>query len=330
MLTGAFGIVFLALAESLGAARIFATRNGYEVDPDQELIALGTANLATGLFGGFAVDASMSQTATGEAAGVKTQLSSLVTSGLVLATAVFIAPLFKNLPQTVLSAIVISSAVGLIDVAELRRYLRWRRTDFVLAMTALIGVVLTTALIGMAIAVILSLMAILYGASRPYIALLGQVPGRPPSYGDLERHPQARSLPGVLILRPSVPLTFVNASVAKDQIIRLIAATEPPPAVLILNIGATADLDVATIDMFNELIADLERRPIELRLAQVRGPVRDRMRRTGLMDAVGEERVFLSVSSAVEDRLPPAEASAEAEAVGPVQPRSDTTPDDDA
>jgi MFS superfamily sulfate permease-like transporter len=118
----------------------------------------------------------------------------------------------------------------------------------------------------------------------------------------------------VLILRPNVPLTFVNASVARDQIIRLIGAAESPPSLLILNISATADLDVATIDMLNELIADLGRRSIELRLAQVRGTVRDRMRRTGLMDAVGEERVFLSVSTAVEDVTPSASIRAEPDA----------------
>ena len=299
LVTGAFGIVFLALAESLGAARVFGSRNGYDIDPDQELIALGTANMSAGIFGGFAVDASMSQTATGEAAGVKTQLSSLITSALVLATALFIAPLFHDLPQAVLSAIVISSAIGLIDIGELRRYLRWRRTDFLLALTALVGVVLTTALIGMVIAVTLSLLAILYQASRPYIALLGRIPGDPPSYGDVERHPNARTTPGLLILRPNVPLTFVNASVAKDQIMALIGVADPPPVVVVLNISATADLDVATIDMFNELIGELRRRSIELRLAQARGTVRDRMRRTGLMDAIGEERVFLSVSTAV-------------------------------
>jgi SulP family sulfate permease len=299
LVTGAFGIVFLALAESLGAARVFGSRNGYDIDPDQELIALGTANMSAGIFGGFAVDASMSQTATGEAAGVKTQLSSLITSALVLATALFIAPLFHDLPQAVLSAIVISSAIGLIDVGELRRYLRWRRTDFLLALTALVGVVLTTALIGMVIAVTLSLLAILYQASRPYIALLGRIAGDPPSYGDIERHPNARTTPGLLILRPNVPLTFVNASVAKDQIMALIGVADPPPVVVVLNISATADLDVATIDMFNELIGELRRRSIELRLAQARGTVRDRMRRTGLMDAIGEERVFLSVSTAV-------------------------------
>ena len=301
LVTGAFGLVFLALAESIGAARIFGSRNGYDVDPDQELIALGAANMSAGIFGGFAVDASMSQSAAGEAAGVKTQLSSLVTAALVLATALFIAPLFHDLPMTVLSAIVISSAIGLIDVGELRRYLHWKKTDFLLAMTALFAVVLTTALVGMAIAVTLSLLAILYQASRPYIALLGRLPGQPPSFGDVDRHPGARTTPGLLILRPNVPLTFVNASVAKDQIMALIRAADPPPSILVLSISATADLDVATIDMLNELIEELHRRSIELRLAQARGAVRDRMRRTGLMDAVGEEHVFLSVSTAVED-----------------------------
>lgn len=328
LVTGAFGIVFLALAESLGAARVFASRNGYDIDPDQELIALGAANMSAGMFGGFAVDASMSQSATGEAAGVKTQLSSLVTSALVLATALFIAPLFHDLPQTVLSAIVISSAIGLIDIGELRRYWRWRRTDFLLAMTALVGVVLTTALIGMVIAVTLSLLAILYQASRPYIALLGRLPGQPPSFGDVERHPGARTIPGVLILRPNVPLTFVNASVAKDQIIRLIGAEEPPPSILVLSISATADLDVATIDMLTELVAELHHRSIELRLAQARGAVRDRMRRTGLMDAVGEARVFLSVSTAVENATPSA-APVEAELPAPPG-EPDAQPDEDA
>ncbi len=304
LVTGAFGLVFLALAESIGAARIFGSRNGYDVDPNQELIALGAANMSAGIFGGFAVDASMSQSAAGEAAGVKTQLSSLVTAALVLATALFIAPLFHDLPMAVLSAIVISSAIGLIDIGELRRYLHWRRTDFLLAMIALFGVVLTTALIGMVIAVTLSLLAILYQASRPYIALLGRLPGQPPSFGDVDRHPGARTIPGMLLLRPNVPLTFVNASVAKDQIMALVRAADPPPSIVVLSITATADLDVATIDMFSELIEELQRRSIELRLAQARGAVRDRMRRTGLMEAIGEERVFLSVSTAVEDATP--------------------------
>ena len=196
LLTGAFGIVFLALAESIGAARSFGARHGYDIDPDQELIALGASNVASGLFGGFAVDASFSQTATGEAAGNRTQVSTLVTAGLILATSIVLAPLFPNLPLSVLAAIVIASVLNLVNVGELRRYLAWKRTDFLLAMTALGGVVFTTALMGMAIAVALSLLAILYQASRPYIAVLGRIPSDPPVFADADRHPSARPVPG--------------------------------------------------------------------------------------------------------------------------------------
>lgn len=296
---GAFGIVFLALAESIGAARAFGVRHGYAIDPDQELIALGAANAATGLFGGFVVDASFSQSATSEAAGQRTQLSSLITAGFILATAVVLAPLFKDLPLTVLAAIVITSVLGLVDVAELRRYLAWKRTDFLLAMTALGGVVFTTPLTGMAIAVALSLLAILYQASRPYIAVLGRIPTDPPVYADADRHPQAVPVEGFLIVRPNVPLTFVNADVAKDQIDALIRSRAVAPAVLVLDIGATADLDVATTDMLSTLLTDLHRDGIDLRLAQVRSSARDRMGRTGLIEVIGEDRCFYSVEAAV-------------------------------
>jgi high affinity sulfate transporter 1 len=310
LITGAFGIVFLALAESIGAARAFAARHGYEVDPDQELIALGASNVASGLFGGFAVDASLSQSATGEAAGNRTQLSSLITAGLVLATAIVLAPIFRDLPTAVLAAIVITSVISLVNVAELRRYLAWKRTDFLLAMTALAGVVFTTALTGMAIAVALSLLAILYQASRPYIAVLGRLPGDPVVFADADRHPSAAPVEGFLLVRPNVPLTFVNADVAKDQIMSLVRDRPAAPLALVLDISATADLDVATVDMLSALLTDLRERGIDLRLAQVRGSVRDRMRLTGLMTLIGEDHCYLSDEAAVAaplaDPRPPA------------------------
>jgi high affinity sulfate transporter 1 len=305
LITGAFGIVFLALAESIGAARSFATRHGYEIDPDQELIGLGVANAGAGLFGGFAVDASFSQTATGDAAGNRTQVASLITAGLILATAIILAPLFTNLPMSVLAAIVITAVLGLVNIAELRRYLAWKRTDFLLAMTALGGVVFTTALTGMAIAVALSLLAILYQASRPYIAVLGRIPGDPPVFGDADRHAQAAPVPGFLLVRPNVPLTFVNADVAKDHIMDLIRTQPTVPAALVLDIGATADLDVATTDMFATLHTELREKGVDLRLAQVRGSVRDRMRRTGLMAVIGEDHCYLSDAAAIAAPLPP-------------------------
>ena len=301
LIVGAVGIVFLAVGESVGAARGFATRHRYEIDADQELLALGAANLATGLFGGFTADASLSQTATSESAGAKSQLSSLVTAGLVLATAVFLAPVFGNLPNAVLGAIVIAAVIGLMDVSEMRRYWRWRRTDFLTAMVALVGVVLTTVLIGLAIAVLLSVAFLLYRASRPYIAALGQIPGYRATFGDLTRHPDAEPIPGLLVVRLDAPLYFFNANVARSQILALVAATDPPPTGILIDLAATADLDVTSADMLYELVGDLEERSIEVLLAQVKGSVRDRMWKTGLMDRIGEDRLYLSLGSGVTD-----------------------------
>jgi SulP family sulfate permease len=310
LVLGAAGIVFLAVGESVGAGRAYAAQRGYQIDPDQEMVALGGANLASGLFGGFTADASLSQTATAETAGARSQLSSLITAGLILATVVLLAPLFRNLPDAVLGAIVIAATLGLIDVGEMRRYWRWRRTDFVIAVTAMIGVLLTTVLAGMVVAVLLSVLLLLYRASRPYVAVLGRMPGRAATFGDLARHPDAEPVPRLVIVRLDAPLYFFNANVAKGQILDIVATQEPPPHGVLIDLAATADLDVTTTDMLFELVADLRSRSIEVLVAQVRGTVRDRLRKTGLMDELGEDRVYLSISSAIKDferRWSPAE-----------------------
>jgi SulP family sulfate permease len=299
LVAGAAGIVFLAVGESLGAGRSFAARHRYAIDPDQELIALGAANLGTGLFGGFTVDASLSQTATADAAGARSQVASLVTAGLVLATAVVLAPLFSDLPEAVLGAIVIAAAASLVDVSELRRYYAWRRTDLLLAVAALVGVLTTTVLVGLVIAVLLSLTTVLYRASRPYIAVLGRLPGGRGVYADVGRHGDAERTSGLVVLRLDAPLYFFNANVAHDQILALVRATDPPARVLVLDLGATSDLDVTTTDMLKELVVTLREAGCAMWLAQVKGAVRDRMRRTGMFDDVGEDRVYLAVSAAV-------------------------------
>ncbi len=323
LVVGAAGMVFLAVGESIGAGRAFAARHQYEIDPDQELIGLGAANLSSGLFGGFTVDASLSQTATGESAGSKSQLSSVITSALVLATAVFLSPLFKNLPNAVLGAVVIVAVLGLMDVHEMRRYWAWRRTDFVIALVAMIAVVLTSVLTGLAIAVLLSLTLLLYRASRPHVASLGLLAGYDDTYVDLERHADARPIPGLLIVRLDAPLYFFNANVAQTQIRGLLSAHAPAPRAVVIDMASTADLDVTTTDMLFELARDLRARSIELLLAQVKGGVHDRMRRTGLIDAIGEDRIFRSLGSAVDfhrRRSLPAE---------PVGETSAAEPDDD-
>ncbi len=300
LVLGAAGIVFLAVGETVGVGRSFADRHRYEIDPDQELVALGASNVASGLFGGFAVDASLSQTATADAAGARTQLSSLLTSALILATALVLAPIFTDLPNAVLGAIVIAAAVGLMDWREMRRFWRWRRTDFVVAVAALAGVVAFGVLPGLLVAVVLSVSFLLYRASRPYVAVLGALPGGDRTFGDVARHPAATQVPGVVALRIDAPLYFFNANVAHVQVLRLVGTPQPPARAVVLDLAATGDLDVTTTDMLAGLVRDMREREVTLAFAQVRGPVRDRLRRTGLMAEIGEDRLFASIAAAVE------------------------------
>ncbi len=226
LVIGAIGIIFLAVGESLGTARAYAAKYDYAIDANQELVALGAANVGAGLFQGFTIDASLSQTATAEQAGGRTQLSSLVSALLIILTVVFLAGIFKNLPNAVLAVVVMNSVISLMDVKELRRYYALRRTDFVIALAALFGVVLTDVLTGLVIAVVLSLIFIVYRASRPHIALLGRAPGSPTEFGDLQRHPEYEQIPGLMIVRLDAPLYFLNAGVAQTMI-REMAANLP-------------------------------------------------------------------------------------------------------
>jgi SulP family sulfate permease len=299
LVIGAVGIVFLAVGESIGAGRAYATQHGYHIDPDQEMVALGASNMASGLFGGFAADASLSQTATAESAGAKSQVSSLLTAALILATAIVLAPLFAKLPNAVLGAIVIASVLGLVDIGEMRRYWAWRRTDFLVALTALVGVLLTSVLTGMVVAVLLSVAFVLYRASRPYIAELGRQPDGRGTFSDLARHPGASRIDDLLILRLDAPLYFFNANVAQLQILQLVTSYTPTPRAVLLDLGATADLDVTTLDMLAALVEELGESGVVVLLAQVKSRTRDRLRRTGLMDRIGEDHVYLSVPAAV-------------------------------
>jgi sulfate permease, SulP family len=300
LIAGAAGIVFLAVGETLGTGRAYAAKYHYEVDADQELLAMGAANVSSGLFQGITIDMSLSSTASGEAAGERSQLSSLVSAGIILAVVVLLAPLLHNLPSAVLGAIVLTSIRGLFNFKEFRRYYRQRKTDFALALTALVGVLASSVMVGLALAVLLSLVMLLYRASRPYIALLGRRTNG--EFADTGRHADAQPIPGLVILRLDAPLYFFNANVARSQIL---AQTKmaPPPQAILLDLGASADLDIGTSDMLRDLTSDLRRSNIDLLLAQVRGSVRQRMRVTGLFDHIGEDHIFLSVDAAVQTFL---------------------------
>jgi high affinity sulfate transporter 1 len=296
LIGGAFGIVFLAVSETLGTARTFAAKYHYEVNADQELLAMGAANIGSGLFQGITIDMSLSNTASGEAAGERTQLSSLVSAGVILAVVVFLAPLLKNLPSAVLGGIVLSSILGLFNFAEFKRYYAQRKTDFALACTALIGVAASDVMTGLMLAVFLSVVMLFYRASRPYIAILGQRANG--EYSDLDRHPDAQSIPGLVMLRLDAPLYFFNANVARTQILAQTSGDAPPRAIL-LDLAASADLDIGTTDMLRDLCSDLRAKQIDLLFAQVRGSVHDRMMKTGLLEHIGKDHLYASIAAAV-------------------------------
>jgi SulP family sulfate permease len=296
LIGGAAGMVFLAVGETLGTARSFAAKYHYEVNADQELLAMGTANVGSGLFQGITIDMSLSNTASGEAAGERTQLSSLVSSGVILAVVVIFAPLLRNLPSAVLGGIVLSSILGLFNFDEFKRYYAQRKTDFILACTALAGVALSDVMTGLMLAVMLSVVMLLYRASRPYIAILGRQPNG--EFSDLDRHADAQPVPGLVILRLDAPLYFFNANVARAQI-QAQAATDPRPQAILLDLAASADLDIGTADMLRDLYSDLHTNHIELLFVQVRGSVRDRMQRTGLLEHVGADHLYPTIALAI-------------------------------
>jgi len=189
---------------------------------------------------------------------------------------------------------VLTSILGLFNVSEFKRYYQQRKTDFALALTALLGVVWSSVMTGLALAVLLSLAMLLYRASRPYIAILGRRASG--EFSDIGRHADAQPVPGLVILRLDAPLYFFNANVARTQILAQIDDT--PPRAILLDLGASADLDIGTSDMLRDLNSDLRRANIDLLFAQVRGSVRRRMRLTGLFDHIGEDHIFLSVDAA--------------------------------
>jgi len=300
LLAGAGGTVFLAVGETIGAARGFAATNHYDINPDQELIALGIANLGAGIFQGFAVDASMSATTTGEESGGQTHLSSIISSILVLATLAVLAPFFATLPNAVLAAVIISAVSGLLDVSALRRFYQDFRMDFLPATFALIGVITVDLVSGLLIAVFLSVVLVVYIASRPHLAVLGVVPSQPNNYSDSTHNPEVKSIPGLLILRIDAPLFFANANITRSQVLNAIATSSPPPKAILFDLSASSTLDYTSLDMLEGLFSDLEAARIEVLLAHVRAPAREKLQRSGLLDRIGESQIFLSVDSGVQ------------------------------
>jgi MFS superfamily sulfate permease-like transporter len=284
LVTPAFGVMFLS-AEGIGVARALAVKHGYPLDLNRDLRAFGASNLLSGLSSGFVQCGGASQTAAADGAGARTQLAGLISAGLVLLTGAFLAPLFKDLPEATLGAIVIVAVSGFFDVAELRRFAYVRRSAIFSALLALVAVLALGVLQGLVVAAGLSLVYVVERLGRPSVGALARDPATG-VWGRADRHEGWEGPDRALVARSDGPFLYPNANLVKDRVLALAAEPGQRPRTVVLDLSTSTDLDLQTADTLEELRQQLARDGIELRLAGVRAPAREILDRAGVSEGV--------------------------------------------
>lgn len=299
ILPAAIGVLLVGLSESLAAARQYAAKYHYDIDANQELLAQGMANTASGLFQGINVAGSLSKSSVNDASGAKTELSSIAQGGFVVLTLLFLAPLFANLPSTVLAAVVIQAvAFGMWKIAAMGRLASLSRLDFWLAMAALLGVLTFGTLQGVFIGVFLSLLWLIWRTSHPAVPQLGRLEDDG-SYHSVESHPDAKTVSGLAIVRLDGPLFFATAGPLRERIRELTRDVVPSIAGVVFDLEGTDLVDLQGADELSDIATELEEEGITLYLARGKAAVLDDLRRWGTLDVIPEERVFSNVHTAV-------------------------------
>ncbi len=297
LVAGALGISLVALTDTISTASSFAARTGQEIDGNGEMIGIGAANVAAGFFQGFPVSTSGSRTAVAEQAGAKTQLTGVVGAALIVLMLVLAPGLLKNLPNPTLAAVVIAASLSLADVPGTLRLWRQRRVEFLLSITAFLGVALLGVLQGIAVAVALSILNVFRRAWWPYQTTLGHVPGLEGQY-DRTTHPEAEELPGLVIFRFDAPLFFANARTFRDQI-RRAAAADPRPQWIVIAAEPITDVDTTAADMLADLDQELNADGTSLVFAELKDPVREKLERYELIGPLNPAHFFPTLDAAV-------------------------------
>jgi high affinity sulfate transporter 1 len=301
VLLGGFAVALVSFADTSVLSRAYAARSGTFVDPNQEMVGLGTANLVAGFFQGFPVSASASRTPVAEAAGARTQLAGVV--GALAVASLLLAPnMLRNLPTTTLAAVVIASAIALIEVTDLRRIYRIQRWEFWLSIGCLAGVAVLGAIPGIGLAIVIAVIEFLWDGWRPHSAVLGRVESVK-GYHDITRYPDARLVPGLVLLRWDAPLFFANAELFQNRALDGVAASPTPVRWLVVAAEPVTSVDVTAADMLIELDETLHAAGIELCFAEMKDPVKDKLKRFGIFSTLGEERFFPTVGEAVRGYL---------------------------
>jgi high affinity sulfate transporter 1 len=302
VIIGGCAVAMVAFADTSVLSRTYAAKTRTAVDPNQEMIGLGAANLAAGLFQGFPISSSSSRTPVAEAAGAKTQLTGVVGAVAVALLLVCAPNLLKNLPSSALAAVVIAAAIGLFEFADLRRIFRIQQWEFWLSIVCFVGVAVFGVIPGIGIAIVIAVIEFLWDGWRPHFAVLGRVDGVR-GYHDITRYPAARRIPGLVLFRWDAPLFFANAELFHQRVLDAIA--ESPTAVrrIIVTAEPVTSIDVTSADMLAELEHTLTESGLELRFAEMKDPVKDKLKRFELFDRFGAADFYPTIGSAVDAYL---------------------------
>ena len=299
---GGCAVAMVAFADTSVLSRTYAAKIRTPVDPNQEMIGLGAANLAAGLFQGFPISSSSSRTPVAEAAGSKTQLTGVVGAIAVALLLVFAPNLLKDLPSSALAAVVIAAAIGLFEFADLRRIFRIQQWEFWLSVACFVGVAVFGVIPGIGIAIVLAVIEFLWDGWRPHYAVLGRVDGVR-GYHDIKRYPDARLIPGLVMFRWDAPLFFANAELFHQRVLEAVAASPTPVRRIIVAAEPVTSIDVTSADMLVELVQTLRESNIELRFAEMKDPVKDKLKRFELFDRFGAANFYPTMGAAIDAYL---------------------------
>ena len=298
VLGGALAVALVAFADTSVLSRTYAQRLRQPVDPNQEMVALGATNLAVGLFQGFPISSSSSRTPVAEAAGARSQMTGVV-GALGVAALLLLAPqLLRRLPYSALAAVVIASVMGLIEWRDLQRIRRIQAWEFWLSIGCAAGVLLLGAIQGIVLAIVAAVIEFLWDGWRPHYAVLGRVDGID-GFHDVRRHPEASRIPGLVLLRWDAPLFFANAEWFERVVRDTLAASPTPVRWLVVTAEPVTSVDVTAADMLRELDESLQQQGIELCFAEMKGPVKDKLKRFGLFGHFGQQTFFATIDDAV-------------------------------
>lgn len=298
VLLGGLAVALVSFADTSVLSRAYAARTRCSVDPNQEMVGLGVANLVAGIFQGFPVSASASRTPVAEAGGAKTQLTGIV-GAVAVAALLMVAPdLLKSLPVATLAAVVIASALALIEIKDLRRIYRIQRWEFWLSVACTAGVAILGAIEGIGLAIVIAVIEFLWDGWHPHFAVLGRVDGVK-GYHDVKRYPEARLIPGLVLFRWDAPLFFANAELFRHHVLDAIAVSPGPVHWLVVSAEPVTSVDVTAADVLEELEDALQSANIALCFAEMKDPVKDKLKRFGLFSLLGDERFFATLGQAV-------------------------------